>query len=100
MAPIPADLGSGGAQNGVGGFSGLPTSIFRFFLNGCVLFLGNPVPHKQDKRLESLAKIKGGRAEKPPARNFGGIQLYRASSSCRLCPIFKFGLPILENENA
>ena len=41
---FPLILGSGGAQNGVGGFPGLPTSIFDFFLNGCVWLLEKCLP--------------------------------------------------------
>ena len=37
MAPLPADFGLRGAQNGVGGFPGLPTSNFGFFLTGRTL---------------------------------------------------------------
>ena len=53
---FPLILGSSGAQNGVGGFSGLPTSIFDFFLNGCVPFVGKYLPQKRDERLKSMAK--------------------------------------------
>ena len=66
---FPLILGSGGAQNGVGGFPSLPTSIFRFFLNGCVQLLGKCLPRSNWTSIWShWQKIKGGRAEKPPAR--------------------------------
>ena len=63
---FPLILGSGAAQNGVGGFPGLPTSIFPFFWNGCVPFVGKPLPHKQDEPLQKKSKIEVGRPGNPP----------------------------------
>ena len=42
MAPLPADFWLRRAQNGVGGFPGLPTSIFDFFFERVRPVAGEP----------------------------------------------------------